>query len=184
MYRINLYPEHLEKRREVRRGVARTSLFTAILGVEFLLVASLGLTGLLIREQADTLRGEAAELSQRAERGPTDEPELAVGREILRLREERIEWAPKLAVLSRSIDRRLRLSELEGRIGIRRQTPSLELKGEILPGGSMQTVFGFVDELQSDSWISEDFPEIKLGNLEGGGASRFLLVCEPTRKAS
>jgi Tfp pilus assembly protein PilN len=185
LYKINLYPEYDEKRRAARKRMFRAALYTAILGVEFILLISLGISGFLIREQVSSLGGEVARLSAKVQTvSAVESPEIEVARQLMTRRRDRIEWSPKLAVLSRTIGPKLRLSDLDGRMRIQRQPPRMQVTGTIRSGGDVETVLEFIEALQAEDWLTRDFPEIRLGNLEGGGASRFLLVCEPGRDDS
>jgi hypothetical protein len=142
------------------------------------------ISSFLIKEQVQSLTGDVTRLSELTDAETDSFPEVDIARGILKLRNNRTEWAPKLAALSTQIDRRLRLHELEGKVRIKKQPARLEITGMMREGGSMQTVFGFIESLRADPQINDDFPEIRLGNLEGGGAGRFLLTCTPAPDAS
>lgn len=179
MYRINLYPEAGERRRENHRRLGRTLLVGLVIGLEVVLLLLVGLSGLLLREQAFTLRAEVERLSARAARGSQPSPDLEVSRELLASRAARIDWSPKLAALKRAIAPSLLLTEVTAQVGEKGRPTRFELSGRIRAGeGEMEPVSGFLESLRKDPSLADDFPVIKLGTLEGGGASRFQIVCE------
>lgn len=179
MYRINLYPEAEERRREGQRRVGRTLLVSLLIGLEVVLLLLVGLSGVLLREQASTLRAEVERLSARAARVSQPSPELETSREILAARVVRIDWSPKLAALRRAIAPSLLLTEMSAQVGEKGRPTRLELSGTVRAGGGqMEPVSGFLESLRNDPSVADDFPVIKLGTLEGGGSSRFEIVCE------
>jgi len=185
MYRINLYPEYVERRHVARWRMGRTALVTAVLAFEFILVIALLITGLLLKEQADGLRVEIGRLSQRVDAASGQRPEIDVAMRMMQLRLGRIDWSPKLASVSQQIDWTLRLTELMGQTEGRGRRAGLELKGVIRTGGAeMQPVSLFMDAIRNDPRISVDFPVVKLGNLEGAGSARFQVLCAKGKEAS
>jgi hypothetical protein len=179
MYRINLYPEAGERRREAGRRVGRTFLVGMLIGLEVVLLLLVGLSGFLLREQAFSLRAEVQRLGERAARVSHPSPELETSRELLAQRAARIDWSPKLAALKQAIVPSLLLTEVTAQVGEKGRPTRFELSGTVRAGeGEMEPVSGFLESLRSDRSLADDFPVIKLGNLEGGGASRFEIVCE------
>ena len=185
MYRINLYPEYVERRRVARERVGRTALVTAVVALELVLVVALAITGLLLREQVGGLRSEVERLQQQINRVSVQRPEIDVAVQMMEIRRGRIDWSPKLASLSQKIGRSLRLTELTGQTKGRGRDTSLELLGVIRTGGAdMQPVTVFIDSLRGDPWMGADFPFVRLGNLEGGGSTRFQVLCGKGKEAS
>jgi Tfp pilus assembly protein PilN len=176
MYRINLYPELVEKRRQRRRQALRTASLAMILGLEGLCVISLFLSGLLLRERAKSLRREAQSISAQSQRRAAADKRIDAALELLRVRDGRIVWSPKLAALSRLIDPGLRLQECSGSTG---NKTNLDLTGVLRSGGSdLQPVSRFIKALQGEPAVTTDLPQVMLGNLGGGDAGGFRVVCQ------
>jgi Tfp pilus assembly protein PilN len=185
VYRINLYPEYVERRRVVRQRVGRTALVTVVVALELVLVVALVITGLLLREQAEGLRSDVASLRQQMNRASVQRPEMDVALQMLEIRQGRIDWSPKLASLSQQINRSLRLMELTGQTQAKGRDQILEIAGMIRGGGSdMQPVSVFIDSLRADPRISADFPFVRLGNVGGDGSTRFQVLCGKSKEAS
>jgi len=185
VYRINLYPEYVERRRVARERVGRTALVTIVVALELVLVVALAITGLLLREQAGGLGSEVERLQQQIDRVSGQRPEMDIALQMLEIRRGRIDWSPKLASLSQQIGGSLRLTELTGQTKGRGHDTSLELLGVIRTGGAdMQPVSVFIDSLRADPRIGADFPSVRLGNLEGGGSARFQVLCGRGKEAS
>jgi hypothetical protein len=179
MYRINLFPEALEKRKEGRRRVGRTLIVSALIGLEAVLLLLVGLSGLLLREQASSLRADVERLATRSSRVSQPSPELEITRAMLSTRAGRIDWSPKLAALPRAIDASLLLTEVTAQTGEKGRPTRLEITGSIRSeGGGMEPVSRFLESLRSDPFLADDFPVIKLGTIEGEGAGRFQILCE------
>ncbi len=179
MYRINFYPEFVERRLARRRRILRTTLVAGLVGLEGMFVAFLAVSGMLMRERTDAARQDAGRLAAtlRTRSGPRPEIEDALA--LLQIRQQRIDWSPILAGLSNRIDPSLRLTEVTGRVSGKEHGARIELTG-LLRAGSTSTlpVSRFLSALQADSAVARTFDEIKLGTLGQGGSDRFRIVCE------
>jgi hypothetical protein len=179
MYRVNLYPEAAEHRRSTQRRLGRTLLVSILVGLEAVLLLLLGLSGILLREQAKNLQAEVDRLSTRAARAAQPDPLVEVARDLLAGRVSRVDWSPKLAALPGAIGPSLVLTEITAQMGEKGRPTRFELAGTVRPGASeMEPVTLFVESLRNERSLADDFPVIKLGTLEGGGSSRFQIHCE------
>lgn len=179
MYRVNLYPEAAEQRRQARARLRRTLLVSVLVGLELVLVLLVGLSGVLLREQARTLRVEVNRLSTRALKAEQPDPVMETARDLLANRAARIDWSPKLETLAHTIGPSLVLTEVTAQMGEKGRPTRFELSGSVRPGASeMGPVTLFLESLRNERSLADDFPVIKLGVLEGVGSSRFQIRCE------
>jgi hypothetical protein len=179
MYRISLYPEFGEKRRQVKRRTLHTALFGILIGVETLLVGALVVSALLLGEQANVMREGYQRLASRVQGSGGPRPELAVAREMLFVRANRIDWSPKLAALSERIPPSLILKDVNGHSAAQRSAPQLEMTGEVHSGVMLEQVSRFIQQLSEDPRMTTTFPSITLGTIGGGGVEEFQVVCKP-----
>lgn len=179
-YRINLYPEYFERRRAARTRLWFTSLLATLAGVGILLIAALFVSAYLLQERCASLEGEIQRLSEQVAHESRPGPELEVARQMLDLRRKRLDWSPKLAALSRRIGSSVKLQEVTGETARKGQPTRLELVGVTAGEGiRMEPVQTFIDGLRADPAMTEDFANIKLENVKGGGSGRFQIVCLP-----
>jgi hypothetical protein len=182
MYRINLYREYFEKRRRGRQRAVRAGVLTGIIGVGVFFLITLVLSGVLLGERARDLRGEVERLSSHVRAGTRPQSELDLARETVRIRDARVDWSPKVAALSQQIDSRLQLIQMTGQSAGMGRPARLSLIG-IWQGADtpMEPVSRFMERLRSDPRISQDFPDIELGTVQGGESNRFQITCGPAR---
>lgn len=179
MYRINLYPEHLANRQRARQRVARVGLFSLLLAIEALLLVTLAVSSYLLRDQGRALQAEVDRLAARLDASSTDDATLGPARELVGIRRARIDWAPKLAALSGTIDPSLRIVSVEGTLPDRNRPRQLKLTGLSRDESSQREgVARFIDALRADRRIGADFPIIRLGTIQGGESRRFQVVGE------
>jgi len=178
MFRINLYPEYVAKRRMVQRRVLWTALLALVLGLEAALLAALTTSGILLQERANALRRQTDELAAQLPELPPVDTEFAL--EVLAERRERIDWMPKLAALSTVIQEGVRLSEIIGQTSWRRQGARLEVRG-IIRGARprMEDVARLAEALKGDVHIAEDFPAVRVSRI--GSETDFRIICEPAQ---
>jgi hypothetical protein len=182
MYRISLYREYFSKRKEAKRNSLWTALMVAVAGAEAVLIVSLAIGGLLLREQANGLAAEVDRLNRLVAAGSQPPPELAVAAQILAVRQSRCEWYPKLAALSCAIEPSLVLTELTGQDGDRGRQPRLDLAGLVRSGGSgLDPLSRFTKSLSNNPQVAEDFPQVALETVEGGDSGRFKVSCQAAR---
>jgi hypothetical protein len=179
MYKISFYQEYHAKRAAGRRALLGFTLACLLLGVALLQAAALFVSGHLLGEQVQALQASLPRLSSAQVAESEAAPEVQIARELLQVRSQRLDWTPKLAALSERILPSLRILQLEGRPRQKDSPALLELTGEIRASSAqLEAVSAFIQALQEDPRLAEDFPVIKLGNLQEGPASRFLVSCE------
>lgn len=179
MYRINLYPEHQADRQRARKRVARVGLFSLLLAVEALLLVTLAVSSFLLRDQGRALQADVQRLEARLGAISADDATLGPARELVGIRRARIDWAPKLAAISETIDPSLRIVTIEGTLPDRNRPRQLKLTGLSRDASSQREgVARFIDALRADRRIGADFPVIRLGTIQGGESSRFQVVGE------
>jgi hypothetical protein len=156
----------------------------AVISLEGLLILILAVSGWILRERAQALHSENAQLETRLQAASPPGPGLQVAREMMLVRLQRIDWTPKLAAISEDIPPGLRLDQITGQFGIK-GAPRLELKGHVRAGAAdMPSVSRIMEAFGRDRRISESFPETKLQTLEAGEGGRFLIACEAAWKDS
>ncbi len=184
MFKLNLYPEHDSKQHNARVRVARKGILVGLLGLELLVVGSLYLSASLLSDRADQLKEMLPGLQARIANYKQAGPELEIARQMLQLRDQRIDWAPKLAAMSEVIPPSLQLERLDGQIDIKREPAKLELEGKVIRGGDhLEQVTDFISSLQADSRISTKFPGVRLETLKGDQSGQFQIVCGSGRNA-
>jgi hypothetical protein len=185
MYRINLHPEFAENRRSARQAAARTAFAVGLLGGEAILLVSFVVSGILLREQASTLRAALPRLRAQVSVGEAPNPDVDLARMILQTRRERIDWSPKLAALSERLPPSLILREVRGETETRRSPGRCRIEGQIRSSGAgLEAVTVFLERLRLDSRFSADFPRIELGRIRGTESDEFEIACETAGKAT
>ncbi len=178
MYRINLYPEHADKRRRTQGRMLRMAVLTTVIAFEAVLIVALVITGVLLHERAGALQAEITHLSTDLQSQVQPRPDLEVARELLGLRRARIDWSPKLAALSQQIEPRLTLTSITGRAPDNVHPAAFEIAGRVRDERTgVEAVSRFIAALRADRRLNADFPEIQLGNLGGGSAGKFKVSC-------
>ena len=183
MYKINLYPEYAERRRQRQSRLALTAILTAAVGLEALLVFALGLSGRLLEERAAGLRSEVKLTRSAMESGGSPGAELEIAREMMQVRLQRADWSPKLAALSERMPDGLRLQEVSAHATGNAGGARMEIVGVVRAGtADMQAVSQLLGALTRDRRVASSLPEIKLGTLETGGTGRFRIICDAVKK--
>jgi hypothetical protein len=185
MYRISLYRDYFERRRQARAKASRTGLIAGLVGVGVLLVGILAVSTVLLREKADLIRSETKRLNDRLHVSTVPRPEIDLARQLLDLRANRVDWSPKLSCLSDRLDRSLLLLDLTGQVSQKEQPSRLIVTGLVRPGvDQMAVVARFMESLREDPRIKGDLPEVKLGGLEGTASGKFQVTCESRRSGA
>lgn len=149
----------------------------ALLGIEIVLVASFLVSGLLLREQAANQRATISRMSQQLRDEGVISPEVDIARQMLAVRQERIDWSPKLAALSERIDPSLILVRVSAFEEGREEGRLMEIEGTTRDETGLADVSRFVGALREDPRIVGDLPDVQLGNIRGAEGGRFLVVC-------
>jgi hypothetical protein len=179
MYRINLYRERelagpLRRKRAVRAGV-----LGAVVGLEILLIALLGVSGNLLRDRARVLEGSIANLERQA--GPVldTDPQMETARRILGQRVNRIDWAGKVAAIGETIPDDVILSKIQAGTGIvKGGKPGINLEGRTVGSGSdIDSVREFLEALRQHPGISREFPVIDLETADSRQTRHFKIIC-------
>jgi len=177
MFRINLYPEYVEQRKEARIRIVKTGALSAMGGLLLLSLGSLVLSAFLVQTRVAGLSEVVDGQMTQIESQSAMLQELVCAREMLNLRGSRIDWAPKLAMLSEKINYDLYLINFEGNRERGNVARKLLLAGESRDEGVQMQVFTrFVDTLREDPRISADFPNLKLGSVGGGQGNQFKIM--------
>jgi uncharacterized small protein (DUF1192 family) len=184
MYRINLYPEFVQKRAQRRRRLLRTTLVAVVTALDAALVVTLVMTGVLLAERTSRLKDEVARLDAALQRASQPQPAADAARELLEIRRGRLDWTPKLAACGEAIDSMLLLTGMDARSAGRGGEARLEVTG-LLCGTppDVQAVPRYMEALRADPRIRENFSEVQLGTMEGGADGRFRISCQTPRKS-
>lgn len=181
MYRVNLYPEFEDRKQAEHKRLRETILLAALAGLQLLLIGSLFLSGMLLRDRAARLRADNARLASLAHAAPQN-PEVLVARQLLAARQARVNWSPKLASLGRLVEAPLILSNVTAQADLRGRGARLDVQGRIRSGGQSESVLELVESLRKDAAIARDFPQVRIGSVSGEESDRFKVVCEPAGK--
>ena len=185
MYRINLYPEYVIRRKQMRVRTARLALQSTLMGTVLLLIGSLTLSALLLHERTASFDRRISAQTRLLGEHNEQERILALANEIVDIRSARIDWSPKLAALGESIDRNLKLVDLQGNAPDRGKNPRFEVWGEALKDDVQVGVFSsFVEVLRKDQRIIGDFPGLSLGGIKDGKHTRFQIIATPEQGGS
>ena len=181
MFRINLYTEREERRRQSRRQAGQTAAISVALGINALFVVSLIMGASLLQERRDTLQDEITRLQSVADTKGAMAPELDLAREMYQLRQERFEWSPLLACVAENIPSSLMLHDLQGQTANNRAQGRFELDGLGRSGTvAMADVSGFVGRLRDDPRISAGFPDVSLGSVRSE-TGEFQIMCNEAK---
>ena len=175
-YRVNLYRERGERAGKFRRGLFRGSIVGVVVGVEILLIVLLLVSGFQLRERIAGHRRMIA-IMQKQTAELADMPGATVGREILKARASRLDWATTLARVTEALPDRVVLSEFTGEsrlTGLERV--ELSVKGKVASGRDLAPVFEFLTALRADSVLTATFPSIDLGTAHGEGEQGFIIL--------
>lgn len=183
MYRINLYPDHGQKKRLRRSRSVTMAALLALLGVEVLLVGVLVVSDRLLSERESSLRSELPAIRAKVEATDRPRPELDLALAMLSVRNGRLDWTPKLASIADQLADDLRFTEVEGRAGAKRERPRLVIHGEAKRrADSLAEVNVYMQRLREVHALKPDFPEISLGNISGDGSREFEVACEQPKE--
>jgi len=181
MYRLNLYPEYEQGQRRARRRVLLTALAGGFLGLSAMLIAALTISSVLLQERVTALRAQHRELSARLQSAGQEPAQATPATALLALRSARIDWAPKIAAVSRLISDNLILTEILGESDWKHSSARFEMLGTIRendPG--VDAVSQFVGRLKEDRSVIADFQDVGVGYIKGSGS--FRIVCRNPEK--
>ena len=153
---------------------------TILLGLEVVLVCTLVLSSILLGEQARSLKAEVGRLSGLVEQETSASPAelMHMARQIIQIRNSRIDWSPKLSSVSELIDSEVRLVQVVGQVAQKNGPARLSISG-VAEGvnNEMDAVTSFMKTLRTSSSIAGDFPNVRLETIEGNRSGRFRVVC-------
>lgn len=185
MYSINLYPEFVERRNMARLRVVKTAILAAFSGIVFLAIGSLVMSAFLINDRVASLSEIVGHQTDRIQNQSALELELVSAREMLEIRSKRIDWAPKLAMLSEKLTDDLQIVEFEGATQRGKTKKKLAIIGETGSEDVQISVFTeFVDLLRIDPRLSNDFSSLRLGSVGGGAGTRFQILGDDSEGGS
>jgi Tfp pilus assembly protein PilN len=185
MYRINLYRDYAARQQREKKRTVRTGVVAGIVGLGILFLCGSMLSVFLLQERIRMLRAEIDRLSSRALSAGLTQTELEAARGLVKVRQTRMDWSPKIAALSQDIDPRLQLVEVVGQVADKGRPARFSLVG-VWRGTDtqMEPVSRFMDQLRKDQRISRDFPGIQLGTVQTDQSNRFQVICEPPKAGS
>jgi hypothetical protein len=185
MYRINLYRDYAARREHQKKRTVRTGVVAGIVGLEVLFLGGSLLSVFLLQEKIGMLRADIGSLPSRTLSVGTTQSELETARGLVKIRQTRLDWSPKIAALSQDIDSRLQLVEVVGQAADKGRPARLSLVG-VWRGADtqMEPVSRFMEQLRKDQRISRDFPGIQLGTVQTDQSNRFQVICEPPKTGS
>lgn len=178
-YRVNLYREREEKALRFRQGLLRGAILGSAVGVEFVLIGILLVSGVEIHRRVVELRSSVTRLELQSRNKPDNEGLMDL-RKLVRSRVSRVDWTSTLDRVAASIPPGVVLTEIRGGIGGQRgRMDGMELEGRVIrESRDLSPVFVFMEALKADSVIVNRFPSIDLGTAEGQGNS-FKIICRP-----
>ncbi len=184
MYRINFNREYFARRKAAKMGLLWTASFSAILAVEAGLLGLLIVSSFLLGGRVRSLRDEVGRIAARVENASRPRPELGGVRQLDAVRRARVDWAPKLAGLSRDLGPSLILVGLKCQLSAGGRPPQMEIVGQIRGTASDMGAVGRVTvAVRADDAVNRDLPNVRLGTLGGDLTSRFQIVCEAPESA-
>ncbi len=182
MFRINVYTDRETRRRAARRGMVQLGIYATVLGINALMIVFLLVSNGLLQDRRDTVAREVRRIADQASRRQVSDADVALAREMFRIRRTRIEWAPILASVSESLPDDLILEEMQGRTARRRVGAEYILVGKTRTrGADVAAVSRFIDALRDDDRVTAQFQDVSLGTVNSGTGD-FEVVCEPREK--
>jgi Tfp pilus assembly protein PilN len=179
VFRVNLYAERSERRAAARGRLLRAAAEAALVSVAGLVVTTIVISGLLLRERESALAADVARLNELLAPAPASDQEMGLAREIFAVRRARIEWSPKLAALAEAVDDGLVLDSFQGQSPQERIPAAFEIEGGGPDGDvDLDKVSAFVARLREDRRVTDGFAAVKLGNIRSGNDG-FLVVGVP-----
>ena len=177
-YRINLYPEYNDKREAAKRRTWLTAAITAVAGLQILVIASLALNAHFLDTKAAQVSGDLPRLEEYIQRESEPRADLQTAQELLAIRRARVDWAPKLAAISRADVSGVDLVKLEGHHEQAAAPASLTIAGEArVDDRQLKRVGVFMTMLRDDEAFGPDFVSITLGNVKSDAAGGFDISC-------
>ncbi len=185
MYSLNFYPEYLERRKESRKRVFKTAAVAMLSGLIFFSIGSLVLSAIIINGRLSLASSYVAEQNSRIASQTALETELLSLREMLDIRAQRIDWAPKLAMLSEKMHEDLQIVDFDGCNDRGKKPKKLTILGESRNKDLQISVFTeFVDILSIDPRLSNDFANLRLGSVGGGAGNGFQIIGDDSEGGS
>ena len=152
-------------------------MLALLAGFVVLTIGSLSLSAILVSERVSGLKQQMQVQSARLDSKTEQYQVLQSAKEMLVIRSERIDWAPKLAALSGVISRDLILVQFDGEAARGKTEASLELWGEGIQADVQIGVFTeLAESLGGHPRYLWDFPDLRLGTVQGGRKQRFQIV--------
>jgi hypothetical protein len=179
VYRINLHPEFAERRRAAKQRRVEFFWVVVLLAMAVILVSTTVMNTIVLDEQTRSLDESLPRLSQMVDSLSATQPEVSLARELIAVRERRVDWSPQLAAVSQEIPNSLTLSRVSGRTATQSQPARFILEGEVRSGKNpLNEVSAFVDSLRNDQRVVRNFPAIKVGRIKERDSGQFELICE------
>jgi hypothetical protein len=176
-YRVNFYPERVSRESVVRQRMLRGTLLGLVIGTELLLAGLLIVSGFEIQDRAAGMRKSLARLTERAGSLPPNPP-LGPARRLIHDRLERVDFAPVVEAVSRSIPEEIILVEIQAGTGEKPGAlDGMNLEGRVVGRErDLDPILQFMENLRAEERIQGVFPIIDL-DVAGGGQDRFRIVC-------
>ncbi len=100
MYRVNLYPEHQLKRHQQKKQTIVLGAAVLVVCIQILVIGLQVMNTTLLASQVEKMEADLPTLQQFVQRSTVARPEVGIAQEIVELRTQRTDWAPKLAAIS------------------------------------------------------------------------------------
>ncbi len=177
-YRINLYPEYADKRSAAKRRTGLTAALAAVAGIQAFVIGSLVLNAQFLDSKIDSVSAELPRLEEYIQTESVPREDLVTARELVELRRNRVDWAPKLAALSHAVTRNVKLVKLEGRRENADSPATLAINGEAkVDSKQLERVSAFLGRLREDDAFGPSFASITLGNVKADINGGFDVNC-------
>ncbi len=186
MFRLNLYPEAEEKRRDEIKRTGSTALVTFLVAAVLVLTAFHAGSGLLLAERARGLVVKAEERELEIAALPTAQTaaELARYRALVDARSQRVVWAPKLAELGRAVRWPLRITHVSmGERGRGHAVAGLRIEGTVPPerrGDADGMIASLVDALKKNQTFLHGLAGVDIASVsydKQSGSTNFQIIC-------
>jgi len=192
VFRLNLYPEAEEKRRDEIKRTGSTALVTFLVAAVLVLTAFHAGSGLLLAERARGLGVKAAEREVEVAALPTAETaaELARYHQLVEGRSRRVVWALKLAELGRAVRWPLRITHVTmGERGRGQTVAGLRIEGAVPPerrGDADGMIASLVDALKKNPTFLQGLTDVEIASVsfdKHSGSTNFQIICPVSESA-
>jgi hypothetical protein len=148
-------------------------------------IGSLAISAFIVQGRLESISTLINEQTSRIQNQSKLEQEMVSAHEMLEIRSQRIDWAPKLALLSEKLDKNLQIDGFEGSTDRGKIPRKFMITGQSCNKDIQISVFTqLVEILRVDPRISNDFSNLKLGSVGGGSGTQFQIIGESQKGGS